>query len=247
MTTTKSIVLDVFKMGYNEDLVKTCYYSSVITSNIHYMTLMQGFKSELPTSGVRMETRCFDNWYVGELMKGTIGHRGSHVCAPLGARTVGGSSLLSCVTIHTGVLWWHLLLKGREVEHSSISPGLGWGPLWASCMCWCQQAMPWSSHHMQSGQWWLWHFPCSLGNDNGFCLSECFDGLLLFWGEVGGWWFALCQAASSPCPLELCFWCAHSAEATLHCCNRNSLGCWGKIQTSSCGVLTDDYTVHDSE
>ena len=87
------------------------------------------WESNLPTSGEMMETRCFDNWYVGELMKDTTGRVGSQVCAPLGVRTVEGSFPLSCITIHTGVLEWHLPLKAREVEHSSVSPGLVWGPL----------------------------------------------------------------------------------------------------------------------
>ena len=48
--------------------------------------------SGIPTSGIRMETRCFDNWYVEELLEDTIGRRGIPGCGPLGACTVEGSS-----------------------------------------------------------------------------------------------------------------------------------------------------------
>ena len=34
-------------------------------------------KADIPTSGARMETRCFDSWYVGEFTKETIGDGGS--------------------------------------------------------------------------------------------------------------------------------------------------------------------------
>ena len=83
-----------------------------------------------------------DGRTIGKLMKNTIGRSGILGLCILGARTVGGSFLLSCATVHTGVLEWHPPLKGREVEHSSVSPALVWGPLRASCKCWCQQAMP---------------------------------------------------------------------------------------------------------
>ena len=34
------------------------------------------WEADLPTSGARMETRCFDSWYVGEFTKETIGLKG---------------------------------------------------------------------------------------------------------------------------------------------------------------------------
>ena len=84
------------------------------------------WESHLPTSGIRMETKCFDNWYVEELMEDTIGRRGIPGLWTFGSPYSRGIFLLSCVTVHTGVVGWHLPFKGRKVEHSSASLGLVW-------------------------------------------------------------------------------------------------------------------------
>ena len=53
------------------------------------------WEAGLPTSGAKMETRCFDSWYSmsGSCMtKEIIGLRGFQVCVPSVVHTAGGSS-----------------------------------------------------------------------------------------------------------------------------------------------------------
>ena len=100
-----------------------------------------------------------------------------------------GSFLLSCVVVHTGALGWHPPLKGREVfiHHSSLSlQGLCGVPCDPpACVGVSKQCPDLLIIHS------LVHGDCGIslvrgGNDNGFCFSVCFDGLLFIWGEVGG-------------------------------------------------------------